>query len=149
MSFQSSQSLTALLVHHVHAVHAVAASEVGHLVHIESGVGATPSPSIVPLGLASFTLPFCTNVLVTALIAARIWWASRKARAYATDAGSRARMLVLVVVESGALYFCVQLVFVTLYGMNIPAEQVIVPMAVQVYVRFFLSIMNRTLWRRG
>ena len=77
----------------------------------------------------------------------KIWSISRQSAQYRSN--SAVGPALRVIIESGALYFCVQLVFVTLYGMNIPAEQVIVPMAVQVYVRFFLSIMNRTLWRRG
>ena len=48
---------------------------------------------------------------------------------------SSTRKVSAIMIESGVLYFLVQLVFVTLYGMNHPAEQVIIPMAVQVYVR--------------
>lgn len=108
----------------------VCAAEVGHLVH--GTHDATPSPSIVPLGLASFTLPFCTNGMVTLLIVGRIWFTSRTMKAYTMPS---ARSVMAIMIESGALYFAVQLVFVTLYGMNNPAEEVIIPMAVQVYVR--------------
>ena len=108
----------------------VCAAEVGHLVH--GTHDATPSPAIVPLGLASFTLPFCTNGMVTLLIVGRIWFTSRTMKAYIMP---NARSVIAIMIESGALYFAVQLVFVTLYGMNNPAEEVIIPMAVQVYVR--------------
>ena len=86
----------------------------------------------MPLGLASFALPFCTNGMVTLLIVGRIWYTSRKMRAYSL---SSARNVMAIMLESGFLYFAVQLVFLVLYGMNNNGEQVIIPMAVQVYVR--------------
>ena len=59
---------------------------------------------------------------------------------------TNARSVTTIMIESGVLYFLVQLVFVTLYGMNHPAEQILIPMAVQVYVRaisnLFLSFEN-------
>lgn len=116
----------------------ICAAEVGHLVH--GTHDATPSPSIVPLGLASFTLPFCTNGMVTLLIVGRIWFTSRTMKAYTMPS---ARSVMAIMIESGALYFAVQLVFVTLYGMNNPAEEVIIPMAVQVYgIASFLIVIQ-------
>ncbi|KIP07248.1 hypothetical protein PHLGIDRAFT_30119 [Phlebiopsis gigantea 11061_1 CR5-6] len=116
----------------------ICAAEVGHLVH--GTHSATPSPSIVPLGLASFTLPFCTNGMVTLLIVGRIWFTSRTMKAYTMPS---ARSVMAIMIESGALYFAVQLVFVTLYGMNNPAEEVIIPMAVQVYgIASFLIVIQ-------
>ncbi|GJE85486.1 hypothetical protein PsYK624_015650 [Phanerochaete sordida] len=116
----------------------VCAAVVGHLVH--GGHGATPSPSIVPLGLASFALPFCTNVMCTLLIAARIWHLSRSAQARPAFSTRSAAAIFL---ESGMLYFLVQLVFLTLYGMDHPGEQVIIPMAVQVYgIASFLIVIQ-------
>ena len=80
--------------------------------------------------------------MVTLLIAGRIWFTSRRMKAYTLPS---AHKVIAIIIESGTLYFLVQLVFVTLYGMNNAGEQVIIPMAVQVYVRhrvfslFFLS----------
>ncbi|EKM58165.1 uncharacterized protein PHACADRAFT_252258 [Phanerochaete carnosa HHB-10118-sp] len=116
----------------------ICAAEVGHLVN--GTHNATPSPSIVPLGLASFSLPFCTNVMVTLLIVGRIWYMSRGMRAYKLT-GTRRVMAIML--ESGMLYFLVQLVFLTLYGMNNDGEQVIIPMAVQVYgIASFLIVIQ-------
>lgn len=91
----------------------------------------------MPLGLASFCLPFCTNVIVTVLIVARVWFTARRMQTYSLTS---ARSVAAIMLESGMLYFFVQLVFVTLFGMNHPGEQVIIPMAVQVYVGRFALV---------
>ena len=39
-----------------------------------------------------------------------------------------------VMIESGALYFVVQLVFVVIFGMNHPAEVIMILIATQTYV---------------
>lgn len=70
--------------------------------------------------------------MVTLLIVVRVWFNSRKMKAYSMTGTHK---VIAIMIESGVLYFLVQLVFVTLYGMNNPAEEVIIPMAVQVYVR--------------
>lgn len=111
----------------------VCSAVVGHLVW--GTTGATVSPAIVPLGLASFVLPLCTNVLVTGLIVGRIWRTSRGAGLYALGRGGATRKAAHIVVESGALYFAVQLVFVVLYGLNAPSASVLIAVAVQTYVR--------------
>jgi hypothetical protein len=67
------------------------------------------TPPFVRLSLAGFILPLCTNLLVTTLIAARIWYLSpRKAddlhgtgRRFPTGTG---RAAIDIVVESGMLY---------------------------------------------
>lgn len=116
----------------------VCAAIVGHLV--KGTHGATPSPSIVPLGLASFCLPFCTNVMVTLLIVGRVWYMSRRMQTYSLTS---ARTVAAIMLESGMLYFFVQLVFVTLFGMNHPGEQVVIPLAVQVYgIASFLIVIQ-------
>lgn len=80
--------------------------------------------------------------MVTLLIVGRIWFTSRRMKAYTMTS---TRKVSAIMIESGVLYFLVQLVFVTLYGMNIAAEQVIIPMAVQVYVRVTL-IFSAVIW---
>ncbi|KAI9510099.1 hypothetical protein F5148DRAFT_1339486 [Russula earlei] len=77
-------------------------------------------PSLVPLGLASFVLPLCTNVLVTVLIAGRYLVPLPKA---AID----------IVIESGMLYLVVQLIFVILFAIRHPAQGVVGVIAVQIY----------------
>jgi len=90
----------------------------------------------VPLGLAGFVLPLCTNVLVTALIATRIWLLSpRKVYdlrgVYFPEGTGRAA--IDIVIESGALYLVVQLVFVVLFAIHHPAQGIVGVIAVQVY----------------
>jgi hypothetical protein len=95
-------------------------------------------PAVVPLALAGISLPLCTNVIVTTLIAIRIWHLSPREARYAqgirfpTDTG---RAAIDIVVESGLLYLIVQLIFVILFAIHHPAECVISFIAVQVYVR--------------
>jgi hypothetical protein len=95
-------------------------------------------PSLVPLGLAAFSLPLGTNVIVTTLIAARIWYLSpRKApkmrsAQFPTRTGQAA---IDIVVESGMLYLAVQLIFVILFAIRHPAQGIVGVIAVQIYVR--------------
>jgi len=93
-------------------------------------------PSLVPLGLAGFSLPLGTNVIVTTLIATRIWYLSpRKARnmpsaQFPTGTGQAA---IDIVVESGMLYLAVQLIFVVLFAIRHPAQGIVGVIAVQIY----------------
>ena len=95
-------------------------------------------PSLRPLTIAAFSLPLGTNVAVTSLIAARIWYLSpRKARnmggaQFPTRTGQAA---INIVVESGMLYLAVQLVFVILFVIGHPAQGFVGLIAVQIYVR--------------
>lgn len=93
-------------------------------------------PSLVPLGLAAFTLPLGTNVIVTTLISLRIWYLSprkahnmRSAR-FPTGTGQAA---IDIVVESGMLYLAVQLIFVILFAIRHPAQGIVGVIAVQIY----------------
>jgi len=82
-------------------------------------------------------------VIVTTLIAIRIWHLSpRDARGmrFPTDTG---RAAIDIVVESGLLYLIVQLIFVILFAINHPAQGVVSLIAVQIYVR------TRCLVQRG
>lgn len=93
-------------------------------------------PSLVPLGLAGFVLPLCTNVFVTAFIAARIWLLSpRKVHdlrgLYFPEGTGRAA--IDIVIESGAFYLVVQLVFVVLFAIHHPAQGIVGVIAVQIY----------------
>ncbi|KAH9962071.1 hypothetical protein BGW80DRAFT_1134495, partial [Lactifluus volemus] len=92
--------------------------------------------SLVPLGLAGFTLPLCTNVFVTSLIAGRIWYISpRKAHDMpgVNFPIGRGRAAIDIVVESGALYLAVQLILVILFAIQHPAQGIACVIAVQIY----------------
>ena len=100
----------------------------------------TPSRGIESLGLAAFSLPLGTNLIVTTLIAGRIWYLSpRKPRnmrgvhwKFPTEMGSAA---INIVIESGMLYLAVQIIFVTLVAIEHPAQSIAEVIAVQIYVR--------------
>ena len=93
--------------------------------------------SLVPLGLAGFTLPLCTNVLVTGLIAGRIWYLSPR-KAHHLPGGNlpvgRGRATIDIIVESGAIYLAVQLILVILFAIGHPAQAIVTLVAVQIYV---------------
>ena len=91
-----------------------------------------------PLSLNAVFLPLGTNVIVPALICARIWYLSpRKARdmrsAYFPTGTGQA--IIKIVVESGMLYLAVQLIFVVLFSIGHPAHVIVAMIAVQIYVR--------------
>ncbi|KAI0284113.1 hypothetical protein BC826DRAFT_1109869 [Russula brevipes] len=94
------------------------------------------TPPSVLLSRIGFSLPLCTNVLVTTLIIARIWYLSpRKTHdvlggRFPTGTG---RAAIDIVVESGMLYLVVQLIFVVLFAIGHPAQGIVAAIAVQIY----------------
>ena len=96
----------------------------------------TPPPELVPLGLAGYTLPLCTNIIVTSLIVYRIWSTSRAVPDSPLDSigSSVTRRAMMLIIESGALYLLFQLVFVVLFAIPHPAEAILAVMTVQIYV---------------
>ncbi|KIK43829.1 hypothetical protein CY34DRAFT_803335 [Suillus luteus UH-Slu-Lm8-n1] len=97
-----------------------------------------PPTEIVPLTTAGYALPLCTNIMVTGLIAVRLWYISRvpiideygKPAILKIAAGGRPMMLVI---ESGALYMITQLIFVVLVAMQNSAEAVLSYAGTQIY----------------
>ncbi|KAG1741793.1 uncharacterized protein EDB91DRAFT_1052278, partial [Suillus paluster] len=98
----------------------------------------TPPTEIVPLTIAGYALPLCTNVMVTGLIAGRLWYISRipvvdehgKPKIIKIAVGGRSMMLII---ESGALYLVTQLIFVVLVAIRNPAEAVLSLAGTQIY----------------
>ncbi|KAJ7594904.1 hypothetical protein C8J56DRAFT_927929 [Mycena floridula] len=64
-----------------------------------------------------FILSLCTNVLVTTLIAARIWFISRQINSVLSTSFKYRRVLALVV-ESGSIYSSALVIEITLYFLN-------------------------------
>ena len=79
---------------------------------------------------------------MTALITARIWLLSphrlRDLRRVHIPQGM-GRVVIGIVIESGALYLVVQLVFVVLFAIHHPAQGIVGVIAVQIYVRNFIA----------
>ncbi|KAF8843683.1 hypothetical protein BDN67DRAFT_1066601 [Paxillus ammoniavirescens] len=93
-----------------------------------------PPAALVPLGIATYVLPLCTNFIVTALIVFRIWSSSRTVPGSPIQIGQGAtRRAMMLVIESGAIYLAVQFVFVVLFSIRHPAEAILAVMATQVY----------------
>ncbi|KAG1873990.1 hypothetical protein C8R48DRAFT_593636 [Suillus tomentosus] len=97
-----------------------------------------PPTKIVPFAIAGYTLPLCTNVMVTGLIAGRLWYISRipivdehgKPVTLKIAAGGRSMMLII---ESGALYMVTQFIFVVLVATRNPAEAILSLAGTQIY----------------
>ncbi|KAJ3975776.1 hypothetical protein EV361DRAFT_431448 [Lentinula raphanica] len=64
-----------------------------------------------------FSLSLATNVVVTTLIATRIWWVSRQINPLHDSAFKYRRVLILVI-ESGAIYSSALVIEITLYFLN-------------------------------
>ncbi|KAF8499549.1 hypothetical protein F5888DRAFT_84798 [Russula emetica] len=114
----------------------VCVSEVLHLLLRINPNSPIAPPSLVPLGLAAFSLPLGTNVIVTTLIATRIWYLSpRNARNMrgAQFPSRTGQAAIDIVVESGMLYLAVQLIFVILFAIRHPAQGIVGVIAVQTY----------------
>ena len=98
----------------------------------------TPPSELVPLGLAGYTLPLCTNIIATSLIVYRLsgWSTSRAIPDSPLDSigQSVTRRAMMLIIESGALYLLFQLVFVVLFAIPHPAEAILAVMTVQIYV---------------
>ena len=94
----------------------------------------TPPAALLPLTLAAYVLPLCTNVFVTSLIVYRIWYTSRAVPDSPLQIGQGAtRRAMSLIIESGALYLLFQLIFVVLVAIPHPAEAILAVMAVQIY----------------
>lgn len=107
---------------------------VAHLVLTTNPTSPAPPPAIVPLGLAGYILPLCTNSIVTLLIVFKIWHASRGLPGSPEFVGrGAARHAMSLIIESGLLYLIAQLVYVVLFALNHPALAIVAVMAVQIY----------------
>ena len=84
------------------------------------------------MGIPTFSLPLGTNVVVTTLMAGRIWYLSPHDAQFPTRTGQAA---LKIVVESGMLNLAVQLIFVILFAIGHPAQGIVGVIAVQTYVR--------------
>ena len=95
-------------------------------------------PFLILSSFAIVSPPFCTTVIATTLICARIWYLSpRKARdmrsaQFPTGTGWT---IIKIVVESGMLQLVVQLIFVVLFAIEHPAQGIARVIAVQIAVR--------------
>ena len=94
-------------------------------------------PSVGLLALSAFFLPLGTNVIVTTLICARIWYLSRKApdMPSARFPTGTSQAIIKIVVESGMLYLAVQIIFAVLMAIGHPAHVIVAMIAEQIYVR--------------
>ncbi|EJF59594.1 hypothetical protein BD309DRAFT_950482 [Dichomitus squalens] len=110
--------------------------EVVHLVVTTDPTSPVPPTDLVPLTLAGYSLPLCTNVMATGLISFRIWSKSRRTSSpHRTPKSERTfeHNGLAVIVESGLLYLIAQLTYVVLIAIPHPAEGIIAVMAVQIY----------------
>ena len=109
-----------------------------------------PPSALFPLAETCLFLPLGANVVVTILIAGRIWYHSPH---NIDDLGPvgvlfrTGRAALGIVIESGMLYLAAQLTFVVLFIIRHPAQDIALVIAVQIYVCFSLPRAKR-LWNR-
>ena len=112
----------------------------------ELGKARESSPELAETyGIIAYSLPLCTNLMVSLLIVGRIWYMSREVTIYGLAKRSYTRKAANIIIESGMLYFAVQLVFAVLFGLNFVEQLFIVSIAVQTYVCIPSSNRNRTI----
>lgn len=108
------------------------------------GIRVTQAPQVEVTGMLAYSLPLCTNLMVTTLIVGRIWYMSRDATIYGLQR-SYTRKAAMIIIESGALYFAVQLMFVVMFGLDYPVEVLAVGLAVPVYVSQYFHLYEKCL----
>lgn len=109
-----------------------------HFVVTQSPTSPVPPAALVPLTVAGYALPLCTNVMATGLLVFKIWWMSRGTRSGSHPLRRTIRLAndaAAVIVESGLIYLVTQLILVVLVTIAHPAEAIVGVMAVQIYVR--------------
>ncbi|RPD64453.1 hypothetical protein L226DRAFT_533713 [Lentinus tigrinus ALCF2SS1-7] len=73
-------------------------------------------PTMVKWGTAMYVLSMATNILVTAAIASRIWYVTRRTQAVlGVEGNNRYSRVILLIVESGALIAAAKLIEFTLF----------------------------------
>lgn len=98
---------------------------------------AAPPAAIQPLVFAAYILPLIANFMLTVLIAGRIWWLTRGTITYlgkvSTGKRGTAFKAAMIIIESGVLYFVVQLVYLTVFAVGNSSDQLMSLIAVQIY----------------
>lgn len=107
-----------------------------------------PDAFINSFGTASFSLSLAVNIILTALIAGRIWYLARGitliARPQSMHKSSSgaipafAREVIAMMIESGALFAAVQLCFVITFAQGGNSVNIANSVAMQIYVRSVL-----------
>ena len=112
-----------------------------HILLAVDPTSPVPPSALVPLGLAGYSLPLATNVMATGLIVGKLLWMIRspivavgESAPIFTSGYGAVRHAAEIIVESGALYLAVQLIFVVLFAMGHPAQAIFAVIAVQIYV---------------
>ncbi|EKM56811.1 uncharacterized protein PHACADRAFT_254136 [Phanerochaete carnosa HHB-10118-sp] len=96
----------------------------------------SPPPAAQPLVFAAYILPLIANFMLTVLIAGRIWWLTGINTYTVTSLTGRksiAFKTAMIIIESGVLYFVVQLVYLTVFAVGNSSDQLMSLVAVQVY----------------
>jgi hypothetical protein len=87
-------------------------------------------------------------VVVTTLIVARIWYLSPREKRVVLGANfptETGRAAIAIIIESGVLYLVVQVVLCIFFVKNHPAENIVLGISVQVYVRI-RYLKRKSMW---
>ncbi|EPQ53223.1 hypothetical protein GLOTRDRAFT_16861, partial [Gloeophyllum trabeum ATCC 11539] len=92
------------------------------------------SATVVNFGTASFALSLVLNFVVTSLIAGRIYHLARKHKDIVPMRHTRQYMnIIIILIESGAVFCFAQVVFVTLWAIRSNAHWIGANPASQIY----------------
>lgn len=112
---------------------------IGLVLSIDPAAPQAPA-DIVPFGDASFAMSLILNFASSSLIVGRMWFLGREKDVPGVPGRSRSRLQVPgVIIESGLLFLATQFVFVILFAIAHPAQALVEPLAVQIYVCFCFS----------
>jgi hypothetical protein len=82
--------------------------------------------NIAEWGTALFSLSLATNIIVTSLIAGRIWWLSRNIRTYLGQRHqAKYYKAIGIIIESGAIYAISLLILLVLYTSKTNAQYIV------------------------
>jgi len=97
----------------------------------------SPPPAVQPLIFAAYILPLIVNFMLTVLIAGRIWWMTRGTNTYTVTSLTRRKNVAfkaaMIIIESGVLYFVVQLIYLTVFAVGNSSDQLMSLVAAQIY----------------
>ncbi|RPD54261.1 hypothetical protein L226DRAFT_575801 [Lentinus tigrinus ALCF2SS1-7] len=82
-----------------------------------------PHPTVqstVPWGTAMFVMSMATNIIVTAAIASRIWYITRKPKAMGLQMPGRYTRVLLLIIESGVIITAAKVTEFTLFRLSPP-----------------------------
>ena len=90
--------------------------------------------------LGQYSLTLANNLIISGLIAGRVWYLTRNIRGLAMPVQKRYSRLILMIVESGMVYAFCQIIQLSFYAAKFPGLYFVADSFIQIFVRF--SVLN-------